>query len=192
MKSCAISIRGEPNEILCDQHTRRTKIKSCAISIRGEPRLSSVQSAYEANQMKSCAISMRGETKMKTCASSIRGRLSQIKKKSLFPVVLDKMCVFCLYPIPDSQQCVKRGNCKRPILSDYLFHFNVCWTLDPFISRFDFGPRTYFVMCYLFYRIFESFGVGYLFRVNCCFVPNLLFVFKCRFVKYCVVPCFSY
>ena len=25
------------------------------------------------------------------------------KKKSLLSVVLDKMCVFCLYPIPNSQ-----------------------------------------------------------------------------------------
>ena len=39
------------------------------------------------------------------------------KEKSLFAVVLDKMCVFCLYPILDSQQCVKRGSCRRPILS---------------------------------------------------------------------------
>ena len=38
------------------------------------------------------------------------------EKKSLFTLVLDKMCVFCLYPIPDYQQYVKRGNCRRPIL----------------------------------------------------------------------------
>ena len=50
------------------------------------------------------------------------------KKKNLFSVVLDKMCVFCLYPIPDSQQCVKRGSCRRLILSEllclclFLFH----------------------------------------------------------------------
>ena len=42
------------------------------------------------------------------------------KKKSLFSVVLDKMYVFCLYPILDSQQCVKRGSCRRPILSGLL------------------------------------------------------------------------
>ena len=39
------------------------------------------------------------------------------------------MCVFCLYPIPDSQQCVKRGSCRRLILSGlpclFLFLFNV-------------------------------------------------------------------
>ena len=32
------------------------------------------------------------------------------KKKNLFSVVLDKICVFCLYPILDSQQYVKRGS----------------------------------------------------------------------------------
>ena len=42
------------------------------------------------------------------------------EKKNLFSVVLDKMCVFCLYPVPDSQQCVKRGSCRRPILSGLL------------------------------------------------------------------------
>ena len=42
----------------------------------------------------------------------------KIKKeeKSLSSIVLDKMRVFCLYPIPKSQQCVKKGNCRRPIL----------------------------------------------------------------------------
>ena len=39
------------------------------------------------------------------------------------------MCVFCLYPIPDFQQCVKRGSCRRLILSGlpclFLFLFNV-------------------------------------------------------------------
>ena len=49
------------------------------------------------------------------------------KEKRLFAVVSDKMCVFCLYPILDSQQCVKRGSCRRPILSGLLFRiFNFC------------------------------------------------------------------
>ena len=43
------------------------------------------------------------------------------KKKNLFSVILDKICVFCLYPIPDSQQYVKRGSCRRQILSGLLF-----------------------------------------------------------------------
>ena len=45
------------------------------------------------------------------------------KKKNLFSVILDKICVFCLYPIPDSQQYVKRGSCRRPILSGLLVSF---------------------------------------------------------------------
>ena len=45
------------------------------------------------------------------------------KKKSLFLVVLDKMCVFCLYPILDSQQCVKKDSCRRPILFGLLISF---------------------------------------------------------------------
>ena len=95
---------------------------------------------------------------MKSCASSVRGRLNQMKsiekgkiqkniakkikkiknqkskrekKKSLFSVVLDKMCVFCLYHIPDSQQCVKRGSYRRPILSGLLF-FSVSLTFVGF------------------------------------------------------------
>ena len=57
-----------------------------------------------------------------------KNRKRKIKKeanqKNLFSVVLDKICVFCLYPIPDSQQYVKRGSCRRPILSGLLcFHF---------------------------------------------------------------------
>ena len=53
---------------------------------------------------------------------------NQKKKGNLFLVVLDKICVFCLYPFPDSQQCVKRGSCRRLILSGllclclFLFH----------------------------------------------------------------------
>ena len=42
------------------------------------------------------------------------------KKKSLF---LDRMCVFCLYPILDSQQCVKRGSGRCLILSGPLCSF---------------------------------------------------------------------
>ena len=45
------------------------------------------------------------------------------KKKSSFTLVLDKMCVFCLYPILDYQQYVKRGSCRRPILSGLFCSF---------------------------------------------------------------------
>ena len=51
-------------------------------------------------------------------------KIEKEKKKNLFSVVLDKMYVFCLYPIPDSQQRVKRDSCRRPILSGLLgFNF---------------------------------------------------------------------
>ena len=63
------------------------------------------------------------------------------KKKVCFPVVFDKMCVFCLYPIPDSQQYVKMGSCRCPILFGLLCLFSF-WTSDPFLTSFEFGPRT--------------------------------------------------
>ena len=63
------------------------------------------------------------------------------KKKNLFSVVLDKICVLCLYPIPDSQQYVKRGSCRRPILSGLRSIFSF-WALGPFVIMFELGPRT--------------------------------------------------
>ena len=63
------------------------------------------------------------------------------KKKNLFSVVLDKRSVFCLYPILDSQQYVQRGSYRRQILSGLLCLFSF-WALDPFVTSFEFGPRT--------------------------------------------------
>ena len=90
---------------------------------------------------------------------------NQEKKKNLFPVVLDKICVFCLYPIPDSQQCVKRGSCRRQILSGLLCLF-LFWASGPFVMSFEFGPRTLSVFTFieslsrfqyqLFYFVFVS------------------------------------
>ena len=71
----------------------------------------------------------------------IKKREKRKKKKNLFSVVLDKMCVFYLYPIPDSQQYVKRGSCRRPILSRLLCLFSF-WASGPFVTSFEFGPRT--------------------------------------------------
>ena len=67
------------------------------------------------------------------------------------------MCVYGFYPIPNSQQHIKKGSCRHPILFGLLFHFNICWTLGPFVSRFEFGPRTYSVMCFIYLSSFESF-----------------------------------
>ena len=38
-----------------------------------------------------------------------------------------------------------------PFCLDCLFHFNFCWTLGPFMSRFKFGPRTYFVILFIYF-----------------------------------------
>ena len=48
---------------------------------------------------------------------------------------------FGLYPIPDSQQYVKRGSCRHLILSGLLCLF-LFWALGPFMASFEFGPRT--------------------------------------------------
>ena len=47
-----------------------------------------------------------------------------------------------------------------PFCLDYLFRFNVCWTLCPFMSGFEFGPRTQSV-----YVIIESLSYFILFHV---------------------------
>ena len=55
----------------------------------------------------------RKSKKIEKNQKSKKGKSKKIKKgkrkKNLFSVVLDKICVFCLYPIPDSQQYVKRA-----------------------------------------------------------------------------------
>ena len=47
----------------------------------------------------------KGKSKKNIEKEKIQKKIKKKKKKknSLFPVVLDKMCVFCLYPIPDFQ-----------------------------------------------------------------------------------------
>ena len=42
-----------------------------------------------------------------------------------------------------------RTTVDAPFYPGYLFHFNFCWTLGPFMSRFEFGPRTPFV-CFVY------------------------------------------
>ena len=59
--------------------------------------------------------------KQKNPKKSEKGKSKRKEEKNLSSVVLDKICVFCLYPIPDSQQYVKRGSCRRPILSGLLY-----------------------------------------------------------------------
>ena len=117
------------------------------------------------------------EKKKKAKSKKIRKR----KEKKLFPVVLDKICVFCLYPIPYSQQYVKRGSCRRPILSGLLCLF-LFWASGPFVTSSNLGLEP----CpLLLYRVFESFWVSYLFRVyfvfNCYLSLNVMFC--------CIVSC---
>ena len=91
----------------------------------------------------------------------------------MFSVVLDKMCIFCLYPILDSQQCIKRGSCKRSILSRVRFlEINVRLASSPFgclrSSRvLDPFRVTYYIVLYVYYvllRIFIGF-IMYLYYV---------------------------
>ena len=77
------------------------------------------------------------------------------------------MCVFFLYPIPDSQQCVKRGSCRRLILSGLLCLF-LFWASSPFVTSFELGPRTL-----LFCFFIESLSH---FCTSCLFY----FVFNCH------------
>ena len=114
------------------------------------------------------------------------------KKKNLFSVVLDKICVFCLYPILDSQQYIKRGSCRRPILFGLLCLFSF-WASGLFVTSFEFGPRT--LSLFILFGYFESFSISYLFRVyfvsnrylSCCAISYrvMFFVFiyvKCLFI----------
>ena len=54
---------------------------------------------------------------------------------------------------------MEKTTVDAPFGPDY-FYFNVHWTLGPFMFRFEFGPRTYFVMWFIyFYQVFESFRI---------------------------------
>ena len=94
-----------------------------------------------------------------------KSKQKKFKKKNLFLVVLDKICVFCLYPISDPQQYVKRGSYRRPILSGLLCLF-LFWVSGPFVTSFEFGSRTLSIFTLSSFRVFS--------RINLCFV--LIFV----------------
>ena len=83
-----------------------------------------------------------------------KGKSKKLKKekkeKGLFSVVLDKMCVFCLYPIPDSQQCIKRGSCRRPILFGLLVSFYRLLGLSPVCVMVQVWAWTYLCLLRLF------------------------------------------
>ena len=83
-------------------------------------------------KMKSCSVGSMLKDQSNGCSYKIKEKKTKNKEKraekekSLFSVVLDKMCVFCLYLILDSQQCVKKGSYRHPILFG-LLSFLVCF-----------------------------------------------------------------
>ena len=110
-------------------------------------------------------------------------KIRKRKKKNLFSVVLDKICVFFLYPIPDSQQYVKRGSCRRPIFFGLLRRFSLLG-LEPICGEVRIWASNLVLFIYLFYRVFESFCMSYSLCVY--FVSNRylsLSVMLCRFVS---------
>ena len=106
----------------------------------------------------------------------------------MFSVVLDKMCFFCLYPILDSQQCVKRGSYRRPILSGLLVSFLIFvgpWARLCQDSSLGLEPLSFVSFIYLIKPLSH-------FVLNCvsyfgCFVINYVLYFK-----YFVFNCDSY
>ena len=73
--------------------------------------------------------------------------------------------------------------CRRLILSGLLCLFSF-WASGPFVTSFEFGPRTLSV--FILFKSFESFWISYLlciyFVFNCSLSLNVMFVFvrSCR------------
>ena len=88
--------------------------------------------------------------KEKENSKKIEKRRSK-KKRNLFSVVLDKICVLCLYPIPDSQQYVKRDSCRRPILSGLLCLFSFFLDLGPICVKVRVQASNLFLLCHFYF-----------------------------------------
>ena len=116
----------------------------------------------------------RKEKRQKKRKNQKMEKKEKFKKKKLFLVVLDKICVFCLYPIPDSQQYVKRGSCRRLILSGLLCLFSF-WASGPFVTSFEFRPRILPV-----FTLSSLWVVLYFVFLSLSFVVKY---FSCRFVS---------
>ena len=69
-----------------------------AISIRGEPNQKSYQKEKEIHKNQE-----RKNKKNNKIMTKNKKNQKRKRKKNLVSVVLDKMCIFCLYLIPDSQ-----------------------------------------------------------------------------------------
>ena len=104
------------------------------------------------------------------------------KEKRVCLVVPDKMCVFCLYPIPDSQQYVKRGSCRRLILSGLLCLF-LFWASGPLVTSFELGlePRPFY-----FIKSSNRFCTSCLFF----FISYLIVIY--RYMSNCYLSCCSF
>ena len=62
--------------------------------------------------------------------------------------------------VSTKQELKEKLRSQSDFFLGYLFRFNVYWTLGPFMSKFKFGPRTYFVMWFIYLLSLESFYSG--------------------------------
>ena len=112
------------------------------------------------------------------------------------------MCIFYLYPIPDSQQCVKRGSCRRLILSGLLCFFlflgrgPICdefrsWALNLVIFFVYFiESLSYFVLVFYFVFYFVSnYCLSLISFVSFRIVSCLLYLFTSNVILF-VLLCF--
>ena len=106
------------------------------------------------------------------------------KKENLFSMVFDKICIFCLYPILDSLQYVKRGNCRCPFCPGYCVYFEPRAHLWG-VSNLGLEPCPF-----LLYRVFKSFWISYF--ISCLFHIYSSFIVKCHFVSLRIMSYFSY
>ena len=71
----------------------------------------------------------------------------------------------------------------------YIFYSNDCWTLGPFMSRFEFGPRTYPVMLFIYFiKSSSRFAFNWLFMLvflfKYCFMSKIIVCRVINFVSY--------
>ena len=99
----------------------------------------------------------------------------------LFSVISDKMCVYNLCPIPNSQQCAKRGSCEHPFSSG-TFHieiFNKPQALSCRKSNSNLEPSFVFLFCFIII-------------VYCIFYYRFYFILCLYYTFYCFIMCFNY
>ena len=160
----------------------KTRRPSCG----GKKKLKSKNSEENQNPKKSKKYKIQKKRERKIQKN--RKKKIQKKWKSLSSVVLDKMCVFCLYPIPDSQQYVKRGSCRRLILSGLLCLFSFLG-LGPICDGFWVWVSN-LVIFFSFVHFIESlsrFCISYLFCVY--FISNCYLSLNVMLCLFRIVSC---